>query len=224
MKISVLGSSIIKVSRWILALGLLLVLSEGIFMIRNKPPIFTQFMAQWYFNRAKWLADQGEIAPSLKALMQSAEILVVNDNHNLVKEKQEFNTNEEKIKLNDNFRTSYVALISSLATERVIKQGALPLSRVLYEVGLLAYRDQELSITETTWKLANRLQPQWSYYFIELANWYRLQGNFQQQQILLEKCLSFPTAREHCQLYVNQGFKGELPGFLEPAVIANMPL
>lgn len=74
-------------------------------------------------------------------------------------------------------------------------------ARWLYELGLAHYRDNDLNEAKMLIDLARQHSPQWSYFHLELANLYVVQGEFSQANQILDDCLKYRFAAASCQRY-----------------------
>ncbi|MFV1917598.1 MAG: hypothetical protein ACC618_03930, partial [Patescibacteria group bacterium] len=90
-------------------------------------------------------------------------------------------------------------------------------AKPFYTLGLLAYRNEELDLVAPFWQTASNLAPEWSYFHMELANFYLSQGEASKAQSQIDFCLQFQNPQEHCTQYLEENLqqgKTESVGFL----------
>ncbi len=75
-------------------------------------------------------------------------------------------------------------------------------AKVYYQLGLFYYRKGQVEKTEKYWQQAVQLAPQWSYFYLDLANFYAARGQKKQAKEVLQACLRFYNPRITCQNFL----------------------
>jgi len=84
------------------------------------------------------------------------------------------------------------------------KEIGIYLAKMYYLLGLSAYKYGYIDTTESFWLTAIYIAPEWSYFHVELANMYSLNGNDTTVKKTIDFCASFITAKDHCMRHYNQ--------------------
>lgn len=97
------------------------------------------------------------------------------------------------------------------------------LSRLFYATALMAlrYDKNSVGLTESLLKTSALLQPQLSFYHVELANYYLKQAQPEKAEEALRYCQLFEYPRFHCKQYEQsdlKSFKIEPVGFLRTEI------
>jgi hypothetical protein len=96
------------------------------------------------------------------------------------------------------------------------------LSKTYFKLGVISFNQLKINIAEMFLKQAVTLDPEWSYYHIELANFYLLQGYDKKATETINFCLNFQIPSEHCKKFMSQNIERDKPknvGFLENEIM-----
>lgn len=75
-------------------------------------------------------------------------------------------------------------------------------AKVLYKLGFYYYQNGEDGKVAYYWEEASRIAPQWSFFWVELANFYAEKGGFEERERVLKNCLKFYFPKTHCEEYL----------------------
>jgi hypothetical protein len=95
------------------------------------------------------------------------------------------------------------------------------LPALIYNLAITAYNDQLPNLTPKLLNISIRMDPDFSFWRVELANYYLLNGNSSQAKNTLDDCLKFEAPRQHCQDFMNGPFTSNQPqkvGFLNQTI------
>lgn len=95
-------------------------------------------------------------------------------------------------------------------------------SKAFYILGLVNYQPENYLSTIELWNTSIKLNPQWSYFHVELANLFLKQNDRNQAENQIEKCLSFYYPRKDCNDYKKDNLipnKPENIGFLQKKIM-----
>lgn len=76
-------------------------------------------------------------------------------------------------------------------------------SKIFYRLGLYYYQKGEGEAGVNYWREAARISPQWSFFWLELANFYGEKGDFEEREGVLKNCLKFHFPKSHCEEYLD---------------------
>lgn len=77
------------------------------------------------------------------------------------------------------------------------------LPAAIYSLALDAYESGNAGLTEKMLWESIRLDPDFSFWYVELANFYLTQGDAQKAAFIMDKCLKLSAPRKHCQSYID---------------------
>lgn len=95
------------------------------------------------------------------------------------------------------------------------------LPRVYYDLALISYSNGQEGLTPKLLELSTELDPMFSFWYVELANYYLSKGQIDLGKKALDNCINIDTPRQHCQDYLNNSFSNyqiENIGFLNESV------
>lgn len=85
------------------------------------------------------------------------------------------------------------------------------LAKEAYLIGLEYVRDGRLPAAIPWWRLATNFSPEWSYFAVELANFYQALGQKTAAKAALEDCLKYEAPKIHCQSVLTAWENGQPP-------------
>lgn len=95
------------------------------------------------------------------------------------------------------------------------------LARVYYDLALLSYVNNEDGLTSALLELSIKTDPDFSFWYVELANYYLLKDQNEKGKRILDTCLSRIGPKRHCEDYLLDSFNAGLfknVGFLRKAI------
>lgn len=203
-----------KVGRNLFLFGLsfiaLLFLSELFYTIKNKPSSLVPYNLALARIYSKMSNNQKSIMYLSKA--SSTKIKeVVNKYPGLT-----FKTSVAIPSLPDNqdLAQAYNNLLQNLNYNELEKTYPSKWAKPFYDLGLIAYKNNEPGLTIPFWERAVNLAPEWSYFHIELANFYLTQGKTDKARELIEFCLQFKFPEKHCREFLELNIKYETAMFV----------
>jgi hypothetical protein len=160
---------------------------------------------------SKKIASFGNIQSSLMFLVRSSYKTA--DTH--AKKYEEYNPGDySQINTdlsNQEFQKKYKEYISSVRNFSTTQDNIRHEAKIFYDLGLIAYETGQMNATEYFLKYAIFLDPFFSYYHVELANYYFIQGNVKRTEEILEMCNRFGVTSENCNIYKNNNFLKNYP-------------
>jgi hypothetical protein len=201
-----------------LAFVLVISLSEVIYTYNNRP----QYSGVYYFWLAKYYANK-DIRKSIKHISQAAKRISrisypTSDKNNPIFPEFDGLILGEK---NDNFVIDYRQFISE-TTLLNIPNSIPKIAKEFYKLGLIAYNDSEIDLADELIKVCTYLDPDFSYYHVELANIYLTTGRKDEAEKVLVLCSDFAAPKKHCEEYYNYNLIPNTPervGFLEDYIL-----
>lgn len=199
----------------ILVIVSLMLTSEAIFQLRNNPSV--QIPA--YLRLTRMLATAGRVEVSLKFFGKAYDIrlkqLNYGENDKLIPENQLPDPPQ-----NDKLISDYKNILKSMDVKKLTTTYDT-WGKILYNLGLSAYRNGETDLVIPFWQKALAIAPEWSYFHVELANYYLNLGQTDKAGKQLEYCLEFHHPKSFCQHFVTNNLEKEVPeeiGFLESKI------
>ena len=196
----------------ILAFFALILTSETIYQLKNNSGLkITVFIAA-----SRLLAKADLTEESLKYFEKAYDTRLEQfsyDSYQKPKEESKFPKLPENRRLMDEYKSILRNLNGNELTNTYASWG-----KILYNLGLSAHKNGESDLVIPYWKSAVSIAPEWSYFHIELANFYLSTGDVLNAKETLHYCLQFNHPRKHCQMYLDDNFYSNNPrevGFLE---------
>ena len=103
----------------------------------------------------------------------------------------------------------------------------LNLPVLIYRFALSAYEDNLEGLTPQLLDLCIQMDPDFSFWRVELANYYLLSGDPSQAKTVLDVCMEHSAPRAHCNDYLNSNLMTNKPldvGFLKDTVVSTYKL
>ena len=202
----------IKTVSILITIASLFFISEGIYQLLNNPSV----QIPVYLYLARLSAKTGDVKNSLNYFEKAYSIrlgeLSYSDRQEFRKEK-DFPKFPENQKLIDEYKDILGSLEINKFTNTYDVWG-----KTLYNLGIVAYQNAERDLVIPFWETAVQISPEWSYFHIELANYY-LTNKMQEEAIAqLDYCLKFKHPKSFCQWYIDNHLelgKPDTVGFLE---------
>jgi len=205
-----------KIILVIFAFTTLVLLSEGLYQFRNN----INLQAKTYLIFARFLANKSRVGPALIYLEKAANIRV-SQLKKVYPNLEDITPEVPFIPNNEQLIESFKLILLSLDIQTLSQFKPEKLGKVFYTLGLAAYENKEPILVIPLFQKAISLAPEWSYFHVELANFYVMMGQDQEAKNTLEKCFNFKNPKEHCQQYINNNFESEIyekVGFLKEAI------
>lgn len=112
--------------------------------------------------------------------------------------------------------------LQNFDTEELTTLNPSKWAKPFYMLGLIAYRNNEPSLLVPFWQNSARLAPEWSFFYVELANYYSSIGKIQEAKDVLNDCTQFDSPEFHCKTFMETNLgnnKIESIGFLEETIV-----
>ena len=174
-------------------------LSEVIYSYRNNSP----YVLLYYLNKSRAYALKSNLVKAYTYLGKEAKI---NFRHSLRQYPDLiFSNNYPNIDINglrQNTSNSFLEYIVNLMPEEIVGTKEADMSRIFYDLGLLASKNKQFDFTEKFFQMAVYLEPELSHYHIELANYYLVMGDKDKANEAIEFCLKFTYPQKHCKEFM----------------------
>jgi hypothetical protein len=118
-------------------------------------------------------------------------------------------------KIDNSFENKFLDYLNNLPEKTDLPKAA-------YDLALISYQEKNTELTPKFFKLASKWDPDFSFWRVELANYYLLDGAKNMASQVLEDCIALPAPSAHCNDYKNLQLntnKIQNPGFLKEDVI-----
>lgn len=192
------------------ALGLMFLISEGLYVYNNEP-----LFLQYSFQVTRFLASIGKTKLSFYILTKTASFISKNDDQ---VDKNQFQISlPEDTKLEEDIDL----YIKALPDGSFIKWGKNDLSRVFYDIAVLSSNNEYKALTSNLLTAAVDLNPRLSFWSVELANYYLLNDQSDASKSILNTCMKMEESKKHCQDYMENNVLKSNPlpvGFLKDEI------
>lgn len=207
-------TSHMRLKLFLAILGVLILasVSEAIFQLNNNPSI--QYLFQPYFARFFIKSTLPELA--FKQIGKVADYKLQNANLKVSE-----SLNIPNLSKNRELKKGYVVFLNENKNDLLNSTDYNFWSKSFYKLGLIAHQNNEPDLVTSFWQSAINFSPQWSYYHIELANYFLFKGLTNDSAETLTFCLKFEYPRQHCQEFIKNNLERnthEKVGFLEKTI------
>ena len=185
-----------KIVIFIVSIVTLLVISETLYTFQND----TQVSIPLYIYLSSIL-KQKDAPISLYFLNKAAEIKLKEVKNNYPE--LSIDTSIEAIpKSNSDLNDAYSDHLKNIDYEYLLNSYAAKWAVPYYQLGLVSYKHSEVDLLIHFWGIAAKLAPEWSYFHVELANYYLNTGDIEKATAYVEYCLNFHSPQEHCREFL----------------------
>lgn len=211
-----------RIFLFILALIVLLISSELVFLVKTNPPYYRNIFNNYFLHKAKKEALNGSTEESLTFLGKATLREIRSDeDKRLVHQLTEVDL-PEIMKTQEELEKFYIDYLEQLEIRWFGNQDFFNIEKVYYLLGLQLYRIGEEELVENLWYLTSKLNPDSSYFVLEMVNLKIYQGNMDDARSILDLCYSNDKAQNHCFQYRDVHLaSGEYPelGFLKSEIM-----
>jgi len=185
----------------------LILLSEIIYSLKNRPDT----LVNYYHLRIQKSLSNRDISKVMLFYTKAAEIKLLK----VIKEHPEISVsdtlNRPTLPNNPKLTDAYLDYLNSIDFDLLIGSYASQWAKHYYGLGLIAYQNNENAIAESYWLNAINLAPEWSYFHVELANYYLLTNRLDESLKVIENCARFRFPKDHCLEYDTSQIKTASP-------------
>ena len=202
---------------FILIFILLLFVSELIYALRNN----TTIIASFYLKQAKYSAQKLRLQQTLKYLGKASEFKLKEVDQKYPDIAIETSVTTPDFPDNPDLNETYIDYLESIDYDSLASLYESKWAKPYYTLGLLAYRHGELKLTILFWQTAINLAPEWSYFHVELANFYLTQNQLDKARNAINFCLNFHFPQNHCGQFLEKNIETGSPepiGFWEEQI------
>lgn len=183
-------------------IGLVLVVAEGIFVVRNKPEYATEWVSAMVVGHIdeQWqLGDAGALLDSLKVTQRGLAV-VTPEVDGLPHPELDADINQ--------IGEILVGTVD-LSRYKLLPKGEHSYREMLamrYYLGAILADERSEELAAFLLPTAVRLAPHWGPLHVELANMYAVAGEARLAGDVLDACVGYPEAADHCRYF---GYLGE---------------
>lgn len=174
--------------------------SELIYTLRNRPPR----LASYYLKIVCFYSKRSDTQKAIRYFNKAAEVKIEEIGKNYPDLAPKTSITPPSIPDNSYINQLYLSYLQNLNSDELGKVYPDKWAKHFYNLGLMAYRNNEPDITAPFWETAIYLAPEWSYFHVELANFYLIQGNANKAREQIEFCLQFQFANKHCREFLRE--------------------
>ena len=188
-------------------------------MVSNNSPELNYLL----LSKVKHSAQINELDKSFKYLNWLTKI---NINYNHKKQKsglipKDYSFNIDTALVSTNFIEEYRNILQNIDISTITNSPDNRISEIFYELGLAGYSSGLSEVALRLLQTSIFIEPELSFYHVELANYYLTQGDKTQAEKTINYCLLYKDPYNHCKDYLeNSLLKGatDRVGFMREAV------
>ena len=157
-------------------------------------------------NLSKISANTSEYNLSLNFLRKASKIKIglVDKKYPDIDFSKEITVPETK---NRQFIDNYLSNIKTLDVLELTQDNPAKWGKIFYALGLDAYHSGDYQLVAPFFQYATSLAPEWSYFQVELANYYFSINESPKAEDQLNFCLRFEYPKEHCNQYIQENLE-----------------
>lgn len=195
---------------------LLFGVSEIVFIYNNKPELVENYYV-WVSQKVVNLS----LKKSVNLILASATRCDIRTRGGFNPYPNEYLVNYVNISKNDILTRDFKEYIQNKKMFNLCEKESYTYQRIFYDLALIAYKDKEPQLFVTLLQLATIIDPGFSYWPVELANYYYSIDNKEKAFAILNMCQQIPNTNLHCSQVETFFNDGNIPfeiGFLKSAV------
>lgn len=174
---------------------------EGIYIFRNRPDFVLSGMEKIQKNWIFPLVTLSSTEIKLKSLVSLAELRSeqLGEVYKLIKSRPKMKI--PSLEGNDKIELAFEEVLAIVDYNKVFEPNSKELVKLFYLLGLKANEIGEDQMVVPLWEVTLRLAPHWSYFYMELANYYLNRGELEESLKVIDYCLLFDYAKKGCLYY-----------------------
>lgn len=186
---------------YLLLIIVLLLSAEAIYLYNNKGE-----MVRWYTKIAKVYVKRSNLNNALVYFNKAAEIRlkeVSSDNPEIFKQSD---LKDPKVADVSNLE-SYIVEVLSPTSSELVAYSTKQWAKSYYKLAVGSYDNGLNDMVQPFLENATLLAPQWSYFHIELANYYQLSDRYEMAVEQIQLCMDQYHPKSDCQNYNENNLK-----------------
>ncbi len=186
---------------YLLLIIVLLLSAEAVFLYKNKGE-----MVRWNTRVAKVYVKRSKPNHALAYFNKAAEVRLkeVSSNHPEIFKQNDLK--DSKIADVSNIE-SYIVDVLSPTSSELVAYSTKEWAKSYYKLAVGSYDNGLNDMVDPFLQNAIVLAPQWSYFYIELANYYQLTGKYEMAVEQIQLCMDQYHPKSDCQSYYEKNLK-----------------
>ncbi len=201
----------VKIFLIFFALATLLIGSDIVYILNNDPSRILSYYATYHLNKTQVFVQKSNIQQALKHLDKAAGSKLKEVNKKYPNLTLETSVIIPALPDNPDLIKVYSGFLRDIDYDYLKEIYASKWARIYYLLGLTAHEYNELDLVVPLWQVAVNLAPEWSYFHVELANFYLTQGETDKARSQIEHCLQFHFPRVHCRQFMEENVQTNSP-------------
>lgn len=173
----------------------LLLSAEAVFLYKNKGE-----MVRWYTRVAKVYLKRSKPNHALAYFNKAAEVRLKEVSSNNPEIFKQSDLKDSKISDVSNIE-SYILDVLSPTSSELVAYSTKDWAKSYYKLAVASYDNGLNDMVQPFFENATMLAPQWSYFYIELANYYQLTGKYEKAIEQIQLCMEQYHPKSDCQSY-----------------------
>lgn len=200
----------------LITLGIMALIStsELLYNFKNND----NFRMQSYLYLTRLFAKSRNLNISLKYLGKAAEIGFAETFKKYPEIEFEELAIPRSLPETQNLQNQYLDLLTQTDHKLLSSTDSKHIGKLFYQLGLISFKNNEADKLIPLWQTAVYIAPEWSYFQVELANYYFSTGDKESAEKQLEFCQKFTFPKKHCSEFSSgdlEADKHEPVGFLK---------
>lgn len=121
----------------------------------------------------------------------------------------------------DKFKAEFSAELKQFNFNSIIDISNNDLAKIFYRLGLIAYQNNQKDLVAPLWITMVNLAPEWSYFQLELANYYLSINDLKNAKISIDYCTQFEFPETACSSFLINEIQNNQPqpvGFMKDKI------
>ena len=200
---------------YLLLIIVLLLFSEAVFLYKNKGE-----MVRWNIRVAKVYLKRSKLNEALTYFNRAAEVRLKEASSNHPEIFKQNDLKDPEIADVSNMESNISDVLSPTSSE-LVAYSTKEWAKSYYKLAVGSYDNGLNDMVAPFFENATMLAPQWSYFYIELANYYQLTGRYEMAVEQIQLCMDQYHPKSDCQSYYERNLKQSLTnsvGFLKKKI------
>lgn len=201
----------VKIFLIFFALATLLIGSDIIYILNNDPSRILGYYTTYHLNRTQAFVKKSDIQQALYHLNKAAESKLKEVDNKYPDLTLETSVVIPALPNNPDLIKAYLGSFQDIDYDYLKESYANKWAKTYYLLGLTAHEYNELDLVVPLWQIAASLAPEWSYFHVELANFYLTRGETDKAHSQIEHCLQFHFPQDHCRQFMEENVQTNSP-------------
>jgi tetratricopeptide (TPR) repeat protein len=179
-------------------------------ILKNKPSQISDYYVAYHLNRAQAFVQKSNIQQAMNHLNKATENKLKEVDQTYPDLILETEVTIPALPNNPDFVEVYYSFLKD-TDYNLLNENASKWSKIYYYLGLIASDHNEFDLVVPFWQIAVNLSPEWSYFQIELANFYLAREEIDKAYSQMDYCQQFHFPQAHCRQFIEENIQTNSP-------------